>query len=81
MEMEMERERENSSHLLDLQTGYLHARYDVWEKSDHVVVAHSHICDDLLQRDLLCRVVLVLLPAAVQLLTQFCYFALWKPLM
>lgn len=54
-------------HLLDLETRYVHASDYVREEGDHVVVAHGHVGNNLLESDLLDRMVLVLLSAAVQL--------------
>jgi hypothetical protein len=54
----------------------MHATDDVWEERHHVVITHSHIGDNLLQRNLLARKVLILLSAAVQLETKFRNFTL-----
>lgn len=64
------------AHLLDLQAGYLHTVYNVWEQRHHVIVAHGHVRYDLLQRDLFGRMVFVLLPTTIQFLSQFRNFAL-----
>ena len=56
-------------HLLDLQTWELHAIQYIWEQRHHVVVAHGHIGDDLLESILLGGVVLVLLSTPRKLLT------------
>lgn len=63
------------AHLLDLQGRYHHALDDVGEEGGHVVIAHGHVGDNLLERNLLAGKVLVLL-VAVELGTQLCHFAL-----
>ena len=55
-------------HLLDLQNLNIHAVYNVWEKCNHVVVAHGHVGHNLLECILLCGIVLILLAAVGQLL-------------
>jgi len=65
------------AHLLDLQTRYLHATNNIWKQSHHIIIAHGHVGNDLLQRNLLRRMILVLLPSTVQLQPQLRYFALW----
>ena len=52
------------SHFLDFQALYLHAIDNIRKQRDHIVVAHCHVGDDSLQRDLLRRVVLVFSSAA-----------------
>ena len=56
-------------HLLDLQARYLHTANNVREKRYHIIVAHGHIGHDLLEGNLLYRIVLVLFASTVQLLT------------
>ena len=56
-------------HLLNLQALQMHATDDVGEERHHVVITHSHIGDNLLERNLLARIVFVLLSTAVQLET------------
>ena len=56
----------------------MHAANNVREEGDHVVVAHGHVCDNLLEGRLLCREVLVLLAAAVELEAEFGDLALWS---
>lgn len=53
-------------HLFDFQAGYRHTVDDVGKQSHHIVVAHSHVGHNLLQRNLLGRVVLVFPPPAGQ---------------
>lgn len=57
----------SDSHLLDLQYRNLHARNDIWEECDHVIVAHGHIRDYLLQGCLLGNMILVLLTIVLKL--------------
>ena len=64
-------------HLLDLQTLNVHTSNDVGEQSDHVVVAHRHVGDDFLERNLLRRIAFVLLASAIQLEAKLRHFALW----
>lgn len=52
---------EHYQHLLDLEYWYLHAANDIGKKRDHVIVAHGHVGDNLLQSSLLGYVILVLL--------------------
>jgi hypothetical protein len=68
------------AHLLDLQAGNLHAVQDVWEEGDHVIVAHGHIGNDLLESILLGGVVLVFLSTSRQFLAELRHFALVKSL-
>lgn len=56
-------------HLLDLQAWDVHAAHDIGEEGYHVVVAHGHVRNNLLQGRLLRGEVLVLLSAAVELKT------------
>lgn len=64
-----------NAHLLDLQCRNHHALDNVGEEGGHVVVAHGHVGDNLLERDLLAGKVLVLL-VTVELGAELCYFAL-----
>ena len=52
-----------SSHLFDLKGWNHHALYDVWKQRGHIVIAHGHIRNYLLERYLLLGEVLVLLVA------------------
>lgn len=56
-----------SLHLFYLEALYVHAPDDVGEEGHHVVVAHRHVGDDLLERNLLGDIAPVLLPTRVQL--------------
>ena len=57
-------------HLLDLQTRQIHAVDNIGKQSNHIIIAHSHIGDNLFEGDFLGGVVLVLLAAAIKFLTQ-----------
>ena len=48
-------------HLLDFQTLQTHNTHYIWKQCHHVVVTHSHVRDNLLERNLLGRIVLILL--------------------
>lgn len=48
-------------HLFDFQYWYLHASDNIWEEGNHVIVAHGHICNDLLERVLLRGMIFVFL--------------------
>ena len=63
-------------HFLDLQTRYVHTTYDVREQCNHIIIAHGHVGNNLLEGCLLRREVFILLTAAVQFEAQLCYFAL-----
>lgn len=65
-----------SIHLFDLQTRYLHTADNVRKEGHHVVIAHCHVGNDLLESNLLRGVVLVFLPSAVELQSQLGDFAL-----
>jgi hypothetical protein len=54
----------------------LHAVDDIWKKRDHVVVAHRHIGDDALQRNLLDCMVFVPLSSSIQFSSKLRDFAL-----
>ena len=56
----------------------MHACDDIWEETNHIIVAHGHVGYDLLEGDLLRRVILVFLASAVQLLTQLGHLPLRK---
>jgi hypothetical protein len=56
----------------------VHGRNDIRKQGDHVVVAHGHVGDDLLEGCLLCGEVLVLLAAAVELEAELGHLALWR---
>lgn len=60
---------EQAVHFLNLKALDLHAAYNIREQRHHIVITHGHIGYDLLQRNLFSSVVLVLLPAAVELET------------
>lgn len=64
-------------HLLDLQTRQIHTGDHVGEQGHHIVVAHSHVGDDLLESDLFGRVVLILPASIIELLSQLRNFPLW----
>lgn len=67
------------SHLLHLNTLNPHATHNIRKQRHHIIIAHGHIGDNLLQRNLLARKVLVLLAAALrQLETQLGHFALLR---
>lgn len=68
-------ERVGTPHFLNFQRWYLHALNDVRKQRRHVIVAHSHISHNLLERDLLLRKVFILL-IAVELGTELGDFAL-----
>ncbi len=55
-------------HFLDFSGLDLHAIDDIWKECHHVVIAHCHVCDDLLEGVLLEGVIFVLLSSARQLL-------------
>ena len=63
-------------HLLDFQRVDLHATNHVGKQSYHVIVAHGHIGNNLLQSNLLGTEVLVLLAAARKLDAELCNFPL-----
>ena len=63
-------------HFLNLQTRYRHAIHDIRKQGHHIVVAHSHVRDDLLERNLLRGMILILFTAAIKLLSQLCDLAL-----
>lgn len=63
-------------HLLYLQTGQIHTADNIWKQSNHIIIAHGHVGDDLLESDLLGGVILVLFASANKLLSQLCYFSL-----
>lgn len=63
-------------HLLDLQAGQVHTADDIREQADHIIVAHSHVGHDLLERNLFGRIVLVLLTTTAEFLAQLCDFSL-----
>lgn len=65
----------DSVHLFDLESGNVHALDNVWEESGHVVVAHSHVGDNLLEGDFFASEILVLF-VIPELFTQLCDFAL-----
>jgi len=54
----------------------MHAADDVGEEGHHVVIAHGHVGDDLLEGRLLGGEILVLLAAAVELQTKLSDLAL-----
>jgi len=64
-----------SIHLLDLKRRNHHALDDIWEQRSHVVIAHGHIGNYLLERNLLSREVFILL-VALELGAQLGDFAL-----
>ena len=57
-------ERRNS-HLLDLQALDLHATHNIGKQGYHIVVTHGHVGNNLLESDLLGRLVFVLFATAV----------------
>lgn len=63
-------------HFLDLQAWNLHTANNIGEQSYHVVVAHGHVGHDLLEGNLLGRVILVLLTTTVELQSQLRNFSL-----
>jgi hypothetical protein len=65
-------------HLLDLEAGDMHATNNVREEGHHVIVAHGHVGDNLLEGRLLGGEVLVLLAAAVEFEAEFSDLALWS---
>ena len=70
--------RKECLHLLDLQVRYLHAIDNVRKECNHVIVTHCHVGHDPLERNLLRRVVLVLLPPAQKLMPKLRNLALWS---
>lgn len=68
---------EGDGHLLDLESGDHHALDYVGEEGGHVVVAHGHVCDDLLEGDLLAGEVFVFF-VAVEFGAELGYFALGR---
>lgn len=66
------------SHLLDLQHRNLHASNDIWKKCYHIIVAHSHVCDNFLQGRLFGDMILVLLAIVLKLRSQLSNFALLR---
>jgi hypothetical protein len=68
-------DEEQKTHLLNFQARNVHAGNNIWEQRNHVIVAHGHVGDNLLKRDLLAREVLLLLSAAVQLEAKLGHFA------
>jgi len=63
-------------HLLDLEALDLHAADNVRKQSNHVVIAHGHVGNDLLESDLLGGVVLILFTTHGELLTELSHFPL-----
>ena len=55
------------AHFLNLQAGNVHTADYIGKEGDHLVVAHGHVGNDLLESDLLLVEVLILLAAAVEL--------------
>lgn len=65
------------AHLLNLQAGNVHAADDIGKQRDHVVVAHGHVGDNLLEGNLLAMVGLVLFASRrLQFLSEFGHLAL-----
>jgi hypothetical protein len=64
-----------SIHFLDLEGWNHHALNDIGEQGSHVIVAHGHVCNNLLERYLLPRKVLVLF-VALEFSAQLRDFAL-----
>lgn len=56
----------------------MHAANNVRKEGNHVIVAHGHVGDNLLEGGLLGGEVLILLSAAVELETKFGDLALWS---
>jgi hypothetical protein len=69
-------DQEEETHLFDLKVWDVHAADNIGKQGDHIVVAHGHVGNNLLEGDLLGGEVLVLLAAAIQLEAQLGDFAL-----
>lgn len=63
-------------HFLDLPIFNLHTIDHIGKECNHVIIAHGHISNDLLESHLLGSMVLVLLDSIAELLAEFCNFAL-----
>lgn len=63
-------------HLLYLQTWQIHTADNIWKQSNHIIIAHCHVGNDLLESNLLGGVILVLFASANKLLSQLRYLSL-----
>ena len=57
----IDRPSSHGLHFLDFKTLDTHAVHNIGKQSNHIVVAHGHVCNNLLESDLFGCMVLVFL--------------------
>lgn len=54
----------------------MHARNHIWKETDHIVIAHGHVGDNLLKGDFLRSMILIFLAFDLELLSKLRDFPL-----